>query len=65
MSHSIFDIRRRPLLLCLCAFMGFASHLAGGIRSRQAQGPGNQPGHCQGNDGGAKGDGRPANGPRR
>jgi hypothetical protein len=24
MSHSIFDIRRRPLLLCLCAFMGFA-----------------------------------------
>lgn len=24
MSHSTFDIRRRPLVLCLCAFMGFA-----------------------------------------
>ncbi len=25
MSHSIFDIRRHPLLLCLCALMGFAA----------------------------------------
>jgi Tetratricopeptide repeat len=25
MSHSIFDIRRHPLVLCLCAFIGFAA----------------------------------------
>jgi tetratricopeptide (TPR) repeat protein len=25
MSHSIFDIRRHPLVLCLCAFVGFAA----------------------------------------
>jgi hypothetical protein len=25
MSHSIFDVRRRPLVLCFCAFIGFAA----------------------------------------
>ncbi|HEX3395330.1 MAG TPA: hypothetical protein VHS76_01435 [Steroidobacteraceae bacterium] len=25
MSHSIFDIRRHPVVLCLCAFIGFAA----------------------------------------
>lgn len=25
MSHSIFDIRRHPLVICLCAFVGFAA----------------------------------------
>ena len=25
MSHSIFDIRRHPLVLCMCAFIGFAA----------------------------------------
>src|ERR1700748_3454794 len=25
MSHSIFDMRRHPLALCLCALMGFAA----------------------------------------
>jgi tetratricopeptide (TPR) repeat protein len=39
MSHSIVEIRRRPLLLCLCAFMGVAGISAAVSAADKPKGP--------------------------
>ncbi|MEO7208891.1 MAG: tetratricopeptide repeat protein [Steroidobacteraceae bacterium] len=38
MSHSTFDIRRRPRVLCLCAFMGFAGIAAAAYAADKPKG---------------------------
>ncbi len=39
MSHSIFDIRRHPLVVCLCAFIGFAAVSPAAFSADKPKGP--------------------------
>ena len=57
MSHSIFDMRRHPLALCLCALLGFAAATPAAYSADKPERSRNQPRDRQGNDGRAKSDG--------